>query len=133
MLGRVHSIKENYGNVYVGTDIGFNVLARPLIYDSYHEISVLPEQSSGKEYEGNLSVVGNICESGDILAKGRDIGKVKEGDIVVVSNAGAYGYSMASNYNCRLRPAEVLIREDGRVELIRERDSLESLLQNFPQ
>ncbi len=133
VLGRVHSIKENYGNVYVGTDIGFNVLARPLIYDSYHEISVLPEQSSGKEYEGNLSVVGNICESGDILAKGRDIGKVKEGDIVVVSNAGAYGYSMASNYNCRLRPAEVLIREDGRVELIRERDSLESLLQNFPQ
>ena len=133
VLGKVHSIKENYGNVYVGTDIGFNVLARPLIYDSYHEITVLHNQSSAEAYEGKVSVVGNICESGDILAKGRDIGKVKEGDLVVVSDAGAYGYSMASNYNCRLRPAEVLIREDGSLELIRERDSLESLLQNFPK
>jgi diaminopimelate decarboxylase len=75
--------------------------------------------------------VGNICESGDILASDRNIGPVSEGDIIAVKNAGAYGYSMASNYNSRLRPAEVLITEDGSVRLIRKADTLKGLMENF--
>jgi hypothetical protein len=76
-------------------------------------------------------VVGNICESGDILAKERTIFMPQEKDIIGVMDAGAYGYSMSSNYNNRLRPAEVLIRSDGSVQLIRRRDTLEDLIRNF--
>ena len=130
LLGTVHAVKINYGKCYVGTDIGFNVMMRHVLYDSYHEIEVL----SGKKAENGIkeaTIVGNICESGDILASDRVIGPVSEGDIIAVKNAGAYGYSMASNYNCRLRPAEVLISEDGTVRLIRKADTLESLMANF--
>ncbi len=130
LLGTVHALKINYGKCYVGTDIGFNVMMRHVLYDSYHEIEVL----SGKKAENGIkeaTIVGNICESGDILASDRVIGPVSEGDIIAVKNAGAYGYSMASNYNCRLRPAEVLISEDGTVRLIRKADTLESLMANF--
>ena len=130
LLGTVHAVKTNYGKCYVGTDIGFNVLMRPVLYGSYHEIEVL---SSDRPENGmtEATIVGNICESGDILASDREIGPVSEGDIIAVKNAGAYGYSMASNYNCRLRPAEVLISEDGSERLIRKADTLESLMANF--
>ena len=130
LLGTVHAVKTNYGKCYVGTDMGFNVMMRHVLYDSYHEIEVL----SGKKAENGTkeaTIVGNICESGDILASDRKIGPVSEGDIIAVKNAGAYGYSMASNYNCRLRPAEVLISEDGSVRLIRKADTFESLMANF--
>lgn len=131
LLGTVHAVKENYGSVYVGTDIGFNVLMRPVLYDSYHELSVLRADDSAPDYDGSVIVTGNICESGDIIASNRNIGPVKRGDIIAVSNAGAYGYSMASNYNCRLRPAEVLIAEGGGVRVIRRADPFESLTANF--
>ncbi|MCE5200976.1 MAG: diaminopimelate decarboxylase, partial [Synergistaceae bacterium] len=131
LLGTVHAVKENYGSVYVGTDIGFNVLMRPVLYDSYHELSVLRADDPAQDYDGSVIVTGNICESGDIIASGRNIGPVKRGDIIAVSNAGAYGYSMASNYNCRLRPAEALIAEGGGVRVIRRADPFESLTANF--
>lgn len=131
ILGRVTALKENYGQNYVGTDIGFNVIMRPLLYDSYHEIKIHDGGEGATVLEGPVHVVGNICESGDILARNRDIGPVKIGDIIEVMTAGAYVYSMASNYNCRLRPPEILIKEDGNVIIIRGRDTLESLLQNL--
>ena len=131
ILGRVTALKDNYGQNYVGTDIGFNVIMRPLLYDSYHEIKIHSVGKGVVNLEGPVHVVGNICESGDILAHNRDIGPVKIGDIIEVMTAGAYVYSMASNYNCRLRPPEILIREDGSIVKIRERDTLEGLLQNF--
>lgn len=107
LLGEVYSVKENYGTTYVGTDLGFNVLMRPVLYDSYHAITIIKSNKSenGKEV---ATIVGNICESGDIIANEREMRKVSEGDIVAVGNAGAYGFSMSSNYNCRLKPAEVL-------------------------
>lgn len=132
LLGKVYSIKQNYGMKYVGTDLGFNVLARPVMYDSYHDIEVY-----GKELEWRLmqqekvTVVGNICESGDIIAKDRMLPLINEGDIIGVMDAGAYGYCMCSNYNNRLRPAEVLVRETGEDILIRRRDTLEDLFRNF--
>ena len=78
-----------------------------------------------------ISVVGNICESGDYLATKRELPEILEGDLIGVMDAGAYGYSMSSNYNCRLRPAEVLITTNGEVKLIRRRDRLEDLLAGF--
>lgn len=131
ILGKITSIKENYSQNYVGTDIGFNVLIRPILYDSYHEIKVLGGGIGDTLCDGPVHIVGNICESGDILAENRNIGPVRIGDIVEVMTAGAYVYSMASNYNCRLRPAEVLIKDDGSIVKIRKQDSFESLLQNF--
>ena len=130
LLGTVHAVKKNYGKYYVGTDIGFNVMMRHVLYDSYHEIEVLSEKKAVND-TNEATIVGNICESGDILAMDRNIGPVSECDIIAVKNAGAYGYSMASNYNCRLRPAEVLMAEDGSVRLIRKADTMESLMNNF--
>lgn len=132
LLGTVHAIKENYGTSYVGTDIGFNVLARPMLYGSHHDIEVYKADSSlNTEQLKCVNIVGNICESGDIIAKGRKLPIIDEGDIIAIIDAGAYGYSMSSNYNNRLRPAEVLIDEKGNDILIRRRDTLEDLMRNF--
>lgn len=133
LLGTVHAMKENGGTVYAGTDIGFNVLARPVMYDSWHDIQVFHNgqvvESADKKA---LTVVGNICESGDIIAKDRMLPPVQTGDILAVLDAGAYGYSMSSNYNNRLRPAEILVCENGEAVLIRRRDSYEDLFRGFP-
>lgn len=130
LLGEVNSVKENYSHTYVGTDIGFNVLMRPVLYDSYHEVRILKRNGDDGSREV-CTVVGNICESGDILAKDRTLPAACEGDLVAVETAGAYGYAMSSCYNCRLRPAEVLIAADGTDRLIRRRDTFEDLIRNF--
>ncbi|KNY27449.1 diaminopimelate decarboxylase [Pseudobacteroides cellulosolvens] len=133
LLGTVHSIKTNYGKRYVGTDVGFNVLMRPVMYDSYHEIEFFRKgKLLNSDKRGISTIVGNICETGDILAKDREIpDDLMEDDIVAVLDAGAYGYSMCSNYNLRLRPAEVLICEDGLVRLIRRRDTFDDLMAGY--
>ncbi|MBP3372333.1 MAG: diaminopimelate decarboxylase [Clostridia bacterium] len=125
LLGTVEDVKENFGKTYVGTDIGFNVLARPMLYDAYHHI-VLPGHEG--EQEQTVTVTGNICESGDILAKDRNLPIPNVGDPIVIQTAGAYGYVMSSVYNCRMRPAEVLIDLEGRDRLIRRRETIEDLL-----
>jgi len=129
LLGTVHAVKENYGHLYCGTDIGFNVLARPMLYDAYHEIEILSDAPSLDR--APYTVVGNICETGDILAKDRLLPAMRENDLVCIHDAGAYGYSMASNYNNRLRPAEVLITQSGEAKLIRRRDTFEDLIRAF--
>jgi diaminopimelate decarboxylase len=132
LLGTVHAQKESYGTTYIGTDLGFNVLARPVLYNSEHEIEIYSQEPFMTEAEGKVvSIVGNICESGDILAAERLLPQIKEGDLIGVTDAGAYGMAMASNYNNRLRPAEVLIQADGTPRLIRRRDSLTDLIRNF--
>ncbi|MDW7657838.1 MAG: diaminopimelate decarboxylase [Bacillota bacterium] len=129
LLGQVHALKENDGIAYAGTDIGFNVLARPMLYDSWHDILVYRD---GKPVEFDetepVTVVGNICESGDIIAKGRLLPPLERNDILAVLDAGAYGYAMSSNYNNRLRPAEVLIKPDGEAVLIRRRETFADLV-----
>ncbi len=132
LLGTVHSVKYNGNKKYIGTDIGFSVLIRPAMYDSHHDIEFYRNDSIIKSEEtAPATVVGNICETGDILAKDRECPEVKEGDLIGVMDAGAYGYSMASNYNNRLRPAEVLIGMDGNPRLIRRRDTFEDLMRGF--
>ncbi|MEJ6950791.1 diaminopimelate decarboxylase [Natronospora cellulosivora (SeqCode)] len=135
LLGKVYSIKENYGIKYIGTDIGFNVLMRPMLYNSYHKINVLKDLENKdleKDINEVVNITGNICESGDLIAKERELPKINQGDIIAVMDAGAYGFVMSSNYNCRLRPAEVLIKENDKDILIRKRESYKDLLKNFP-
>jgi diaminopimelate decarboxylase len=130
LIGTVHSIKESYGVKYAGTDLGFNVLARPVLYDSYHAIHVAKRGSQAAQTE-TVTVVGNLCESGDVLARDRVLPRLVEGDLLAVLDAGAYGFSMASSYNCRLLPAEALIARDGGDRLIRKRATLADLAKDF--
>lgn len=130
LLGRVHAVKQNSGVKYIGTDIGMNVLVRPSMYDSWHDIEVISEGKTVKRTKGRMekvTVCGNICESGDVLCKDRELPKIKDEDLICVLDAGAYGYSMCSSYNTRLRPAEVLICSDGSVRLIRRRETFEDM------
>jgi len=129
LLGTVHSLK-NCGSIrYAGTDLGFSVLARTTLYDAYHDIEVYGnDMPTDTEV---VSIVGNQCESGDYIAKGRRLPKLTEGNVLGILDAGAYGYSMSSQYNHRARPAEILIQLDGNIRLIRHRDTFEDMLQNM--
>lgn len=128
LLGSVHAVKNNGSRRYVGTDVGLNVLMRPAMYDSFHDIEIYRGAEALNTTEPlPQTIVGNICESGDILAKDRMLPEIHEGDILGILDAGAYGFSMASTYNQRLRPAEVLIGCDGSARLIRHREKLENL------
>lgn len=132
LLGRVHATKHNSGKNYVGTDIGMNVLVRPSMYDSWHDIELIRDDKVvPRDNMDEVTVCGNICESGDLLCKDRMMPAAKRGDLVGVLDAGAYGYSMCSNYNSRPRPAEVMICKDGSVKLIRRRETYEDLMRLF--
>lgn len=131
LLGSVHAVKHNGENKYIGTDLGFTVLARPMIYNSHHDIEVYRNGGGPSGKTEKVTVVGNICESGDIIAKNRMLPEIFEDDLLCVLDAGAYGHVMSSNYNNRLRPAEVLIRQNGEVTLIRKRDTLDDIVRNF--
>lgn len=119
-------VKQTTSTVFVGLDTGFNHLIRPMFYGSYHKIvNVTEPQFKPRIY----TVVGNICET-DTFASDRRIPEVVEGDIIGFYNAGAYGWMMASNYNSRPRPAEVLLL-NGNAHLIRRRETLEDLVRTM--
>lgn len=124
-LSRTNVIKTTPATVFAGVDTGLNHLIRPMMYDAYHEIVNLSNTSGTKRV---YTVVGYICET-DTFGLDRKLNEVKEGDILAFMNAGAYAFSMASNYNSRLRPAEVLIY-NGQPHLIRKREEFEDLLRN---
>jgi diaminopimelate decarboxylase len=123
LLTKVNIVKKNPTITFVGVDSGLNHLIRPMMYDSYHEIVNISNLKGEKQV---YTVVGNICET-DTLGSNRLMHEVREGDILAIKNAGAYGFSMASNYNSRFRPAEVLVI-NGEAKLIRKRDTLEDIL-----
>ncbi|MDB5223765.1 MAG: lysA [Chitinophagaceae bacterium] len=124
-ITKVNVIKESGDTTFAGVDSGFNHLIRPMFYDAYHRIENI---SNPNGEEKIYSVVGNICET-DTFAWDRKLNEVREGDYLVFYNAGAYGFQMSSNYNSRLKPAEVLV-ENGKAKLIRQRDVFEDLLKN---
>ena len=124
ILTRVTTLKSSPGRTFVGVDAGFNTLIRPVLYGSYHHIiNASGMNNPVKRYD----VYGPLCESGDLFAREREIQEVHEGDLLVIMNAGAYGFSMASNYNSRPRPAEVLVLA-GESRVIRKRESFDDLL-----
>lgn len=126
LLTRVNTVKRNPdGRVFVGVDSGFNHLIRPAMYGSFHPITNISNPDGKKE---KADIVGDLCESGDKFAEDRDIRQAREGDLIVVGVAGAYGYSMSSNYNLRPRPAEVLVKPGGILQLIRERETIEKII-----
>ncbi len=116
--------KENSGKRFVIVDGGMNDLIRPSLYKAYHEIEVVENDDQNRSA---CDVVGPICESGDFFAKDVQLPKLKQNDLLVVKSAGAYGFSMSSNYNSRGRAAEVSF-EDGDDRLIRKRESFEDLI-----
>jgi diaminopimelate decarboxylase len=124
LLTRVLYVKRSQQKNFVVVDAGMNDLMRPALYGSYHEIVPL-EQRSGEKMRAD--VVGPLCETGDFLAHDREMAVPREGDLLALMSAGAYGYVLASNYNSRPRPAELLVHGQ-RVELIRRRERLEDLL-----
>ena len=132
ILGRVHATKENSGIQFAGSDIGMNVLVRPSMYDSHHDIEVIRDgEIVSRDNLIEQTVTGNICESGDILAKNRLLPKIQEGDLICALDTGAYGWSMCSTYNSRPRPAEVMICADGSVKQIRRKETIEDLMNLF--
>jgi diaminopimelate decarboxylase len=124
MLTCVNVVKKAHVN-FVATDAGFNVLARPMLYDSYHHVVVAnkADEAASQTY----TIVGPICETGDVLAKDRQLPALERGDVLAFLDAGAYGFSMASQYNGQPRPAEVLVSGD-RAEVTRRAEDASSLL-----
>lgn len=131
VLGTVTSLKSNGVIHYMGTDIGFNVLQRPIMYGSHHDIELYSQDSLPSHTLTPFTVVGNICESGDILAKDRVLPTPHIGDLIGIMDAGAYGFCMSSSYNQRPRCAEVLIESTGAIRLIRKRETFEDLIRNM--
>ncbi|WP_291788896.1 diaminopimelate decarboxylase [Cecembia sp.] len=125
LLVKVNVIKSTPASTFVGVDSGLNHLIRPMMYDAYHTVVNI---STLDGPERVYTIVGYICET-DTIAADRKLREVKEGDIIAIKNAGAYGFSMASNYNSRFRPAEVLLL-DGKAHLIRERETFEDILKH---
>lgn len=124
-LVKVNSVKQTTSTVFAQVDSGFNHLIRPMLYGSQHVINNISNPEGRQRF---YSVVGYICET-DTFATNRRISEITEGDILAFSNAGAYCYTMSSNYNSRYRPAEVLFL-DGEAHLIRERETFEDLLKH---
>ncbi len=126
-LARTNLIKQTTSTVFAGLDTGFNHLIRPMFYGSHHTIKNVSNPAGKPKI---YTVVGYICET-DTFGWNRRINQIKEGDILCFLNAGAYCFSMASNYNSRYRPAEVLVHQ-GKAHLIREREVFEDLVRNQP-
>lgn len=122
---KANVIKQTPATVFVGVNSGFNHLIRPMFYDAYHYIRNVSNPSGPERI---YTVVGNICET-DTFAWDRKLNEVKEGDLLTFYNAGAYGFEMSSNFNSRLKPAEVLVI-NGEDHLIRKRDEFSDLLRN---
>ncbi len=125
LVATVNVLKPNHTTIFAGVDTGLNHLIRPMFYGAYH---IIENISNPHGPEKSYTVTGNICET-DTFAEDRLLPEIREGDYLVFRNAGAYGYEMASNYNSRFRPAEVLVL-DGKAHLIRKREAFEDLLKN---
>lgn len=119
LLIRVNTLKNNRGRLIAGTDSGFNHLIRPVLYEAYHAIENLSNPTGSlKTYD----IAGNICETGDLFAKDRQLPEIREGDLLLIRNAGAYGFSMGGIYNLRAMPAEV-IYQNNEFRICRRRET----------
>lgn len=125
LLTKVTGIKQTPFKRFVGVDAGFNVLVRPAMYGSYHDI--VPVKGPSAERTDTVTVAGPLCESGDVLAKDRKLAPAREGDVLAVMDAGAYGFSMSSRYNSRPLCAEVLVG-GGNAQVVREAEGMDDLV-----
>lgn len=125
LLAETNVVKQTPTNVFVGLNTGLNHLIRPMMYEAYHDMVNISNPAGQKNI---YTVVGYICET-DTFGSQRALNKVSQGDLIVIKNAGAYCFSMASNYNSRFRPCEILVY-NGEAKLIREREKMADLLRN---
>jgi len=125
LLTRVLYIKKNGDKTFIVTDAGMNDLIRPALYQAHHEIVPVTERKGARKITADI--VGPVCETGDFFARDRELPAVQPGDLIAILDAGAYGMSLASNYNSRPRPAEVLVHSK-RVRLIRRRETTSDML-----
>ncbi len=127
LMTRVNSVKRSPLKTFVNVDAGFNTLVRPAMYGAYHRVRLL-----GRDGEtASVEIAGNVCETGDIIASERQLPLPVAGDLMMILDAGAYGFSMASEYNSRPLPAEILL-DSKDVRLIRKRETFEDLLRSVP-
>jgi len=124
-ISKVNVLKQAGQTLFAGVDTGLNHFIRPMFYGAYHEIENISNPTGDKRH---YHVVGNICET-DTFAENRLLPEVREGDLLLFQNAGAYCFEMSSHYNSRFKPAEVMVK-DGKSYLIRKRDELDDLLKN---
>lgn len=131
LLVDVNSVKQSYRK-FIGVNAGFNTLLRPAMYDSYHHIVVANKMNEENTQE--VDIAGNVCESGDLFARDRPMPDVEEGDVLAILNAGAYGFTMSSNYNSRPKTGEVLVN-NAECYLVREHETFEDLFnkQHIPE
>jgi diaminopimelate decarboxylase len=134
LLTRVRYIKKSGAKTFVIVDAGMNDLIRPALYQSYHEIVPIqtgrndsPNRPVSKSKTEKIDIVGPVCESGDFFALDREMPELRQGDLLAIMSAGAYGFVMASNYNSRPLPAEALVHGD-KIELIRKRQNWQDLV-----
>lgn len=125
LIGKVLYVKDNGAKRFLVTDIGMNDLIRPSLYNSYHRILPVIEKKGGSV--NKYDVVGPVCESGDFIARDRELPEINSGEFIAVLDAGAYGFSMASNYNSRPRPAEVIVKGKD-YKILRKRENYRSLV-----
>ena len=126
LLTRVLYLKQGGRKKFAIVDAGMNDLIRPALYEGYHEIVPVDEAPADAKRE-KIDIVGPVCESGDFFAQDRELPPLKEGDLIALMSAGAYGFSMASNYNSRPLPAEILVSGNS-AEIIRSRQTLADLI-----
>jgi diaminopimelate decarboxylase len=131
LLTRVNTVKDQGRITFLGTDTGFNHLVRPAMYEAYH--AVVNVTRSAEPATTTYTIAGNICESGDILAEDRLLPETHHNDLIALCDTGAYGMTMASHYNRRALPAEVLLRSDGTEKVIRPRESATHIVERFLQ
>ncbi len=129
LVSQVLYVKSTPRKKFIIVDAGMNDLIRPALYGAYHQILPIKKAEGKRQKIEKVDVVGPICESGDFFAKERKMQQVKEGDYLAVMSAGAYGFSMSSNYNSRCRPAEVMV-SGSKAFVIRERDSRQDLIRS---
>jgi len=131
LLTRVRYVKKSGAKTFVIVDAGMNDLIRPALYHSYHEIVPVkePDMSTSKSKTEKIDIVGPVCESGDFFALDREMAELHKGDLVAIMSAGAYGFVMASNYNSRPLPAEVLV-QGNRCTMIRKRQTWQDLVRD---
>ncbi len=124
LLTKVNAVKKAYKN-FVAVDAGFNLLVRPAMYGAYHRVAVANKMDRGAEE--TYTIVGPICETGDVLAEDRELPRIEKGDLIAVFDAGAYGFSMSSQYNGRRRCAEILV-DGSKWYITREEESYSDLI-----
>ena len=127
LIAKIIYIKKSSNKNFIVLDAGMNDLMRPALYNAYHKI--IPLKKNKKKILKNVEFVGPICESSDKFLSLRNFSKIKEGDYIAIADVGAYGMSLASNYNTRPTPAEIMV-SGSKYKLIKKRQSLENLINN---